>query len=275
MARKKTADWFEKQKNPLTNRITWYWFVSPETPKSITLKLCPKYNYFITKQRIRKAKPYVSNYVSSHRDNLNKVGYKDYTPQNYFSVVKKEGNSKYDKDKIYLNLNFLFDFFVKKGITLTPFEKETLKEFLDGLEIRKFLFEWNKVKNQELSFKHYKKEINVFDFKRDLPDAIVTFLRCIISYDHETLMRHIFDKEILLEYSKIIKTVEEFIRPTHKTNGKLNRSLSEKRYSIINKIDDKYDRIPVLLKKTILTKKDKIQEEKILSLIYGKTPKNK
>jgi hypothetical protein len=275
MARKKTADWFEKQKNPLTNRITWYWFVNPETPKSISLKLYPQYNYFVTKQKIRKAKPYVSSYISSHRDISNKVGYKDYTPQNYFSIIKKEGNLKYEKDKVYLNLNFLFDYLIRKGIHLSPSEKEMLKEFLNDWEIRKFLFEWNKTKNRELSCRYYNRKIDVFDFKRDLPDAIITFLRCIFSYEWEMLTRHIFEKEVIQEYIKIANIIENFVRPRHKKSGKLNQLLSKKRFFMINKIEDAYDRIPVLYKKIILTEKDKILEKKISNLIYGKPKKNK
>jgi hypothetical protein len=272
MNNKKKLNWFERQKQPLARRISWYWFVNPETPTSISLKLYPRNNFYLTKQRIRKPRPFVSKYVSSNKKSANKEGYKDYTPKHYFDTKEKEGGIKYEKARIYLNLNFLFEYLTKKGVDLDLFEKEMLNEFFNNWKIRKFLFEWNKEENKELSFSNYKNKIEVYDFERDVVEAVITFIRCIFLYDHETIIRHVFDQKILEKYANIINLVEDFIRPRHKSSRKLNRSLYDKRRRMADKIEDSYERIPILLKKTILTKKYRMLEEKMLNSIK-KTPK--
>lgn len=238
--KKKTNDWLEKQNNQLTNRITWYWFKEPQTPTSISQKIYPKYANKMKRNKQGHIKPFVSKYVSGNEENPDKVGYKDYTPSRYFDSMPKDKNIKYDKDKEYLNLNFLFDY-LKSKMEIMDYEKEILKELFNNWEIRKFLFEWNKVKNEKVSYNLCDKT-EVYDFERDLIQAILTFYRCIFEYDEEFMLYFIFNRELVLEYFKMKDLIQDFVFP----KSDLERN---KRMILKNKIDSLYDTVPILHKK--------------------------
>lgn len=240
MARKKTENWFDKQHNDIPKRITWYLFAEPETPKTISLKIYPKYACRVKKDRQGHIKPFVSPYLSSHKDESNKVGYKDYTPKNYFSIIKKTEKLKYDKDKIYLNLNFLFDY-LKDKIKLEKQEIESLEQLFNDWKVRKFLFEWNKSKNERLSYKKDKTNIEVFDFERDVIDGILTFFRCIYIYDEFELFIKVFDNHSAKEYLNIAPIVKDFRLPKNE-DKKIDRILAFKHHRIYTKIEEIFPR---------------------------------
>ncbi len=260
MVKKRANNWVEKQNNPLTRRITWYWFKEPETPKTISIKLYPRNAY----EYARRKESFVSPYVSKHKTG-GKEGYKDYTHKSYFNIVKKSNDVKYDKDKEYLNLNFLFDY-LKDKIELSEHEKDILSELFNNWEIRKFLFEWNKKINQDLT---YRDNIKVYDFDRDLIQAILTFYRCIFQYDEEFMFYFVFNRDIVKEYYKICKTIKAFTSP-------LNKDWNN-RLELKDKIDSLYDTIPILYKKEQvipIDTDDKIELE-IIDYIEGTPKKNK
>lgn len=216
MLPKRKGDWFSQQKNVVIKRISWYWFIQPESPSSISIKLYPKEAYS-KHSKNGKIKDFTYYRVSSHVRKFKRNGkiieigdgYKDITPERYFDYQKAQKNSNnYNLRSKILNLNFLFDYLKNNNIPINENEETLLKEFLNKPQIRKFLFEWNKYKNDEMSYSRYK--IEVYDFKRDLVDAIITFLRSIAWIDEDNIPGVIFDKKIVPTYFKILPIVKDF-----------------------------------------------------------------
>ncbi|MDP3027766.1 MAG: hypothetical protein Q8N63_08740 [Nanoarchaeota archaeon] len=219
MLTRRKSDWFSQQKNEVIRRISWYWFVQPESPSSISIKLYPREAY--TKhynEKTGKIKNFTYYRVSTHKRTFTRKGkeieindgYKDITPETYFTYLNptKNDNNYKLKQKI-LNLNFLFDYLSSKGVSFGK-EEAIFRDFLDKPEIRKFLFEWNKYKSEEMSYHSYIVEVEVYDFKRDLVDAIITFLRSIAWIDEDNIPGVIFDKKIVPKYFKILPIVKDF-----------------------------------------------------------------
>lgn len=238
MLKNRKEDWLSQQKNEVIRRISWYWFVQPESPSSISIKLYPREAY--TKyynEMTKKIKNFVYYRVSSHKRKFIrnkktieiKDGYKDITPEKYFDTLsaKKNFNNYKLKEKI-LNLNFLFDYLKDKKITIFKSEEDILREFLDKPEIRRFLFEWNKKKNEEMSYSNYEIIADVFDFRRDLVDAIITFLRSVAWIDEDNIPGVIFDKKIVPKYFKILPIVKNFLGDDFKNQNikKYNRAMN-------------------------------------------------
>jgi len=241
MAKIKKIGWFEKQKNDVPKRISWYWFIEPETPSSISRKLYPKKANTVYKTKQGKIKPFVAPSVSSHKDKKIDIGYKDYTPSKYFDIIKKDKLKKYDKEKLILNLNFLFDYLNKKGLDLKKDEKEEILFLFNNPSIRNFLFDCEKYKNEELS--HYNEK--VYDFKRDVIDSILTFFRCIYYYSEFDFFMYVLDSVQAKKYLKITPIIKEFKFP-RKDNEKIDTNLMFERKRIYEKIEELFLKHPAL-----------------------------
>lgn len=253
---KRRGDWFSQQKNEVIRRISWYWFVQPESPSSISIKLYPHeaYSKYYKNGRIKNFTYYR---VSTHKRAFTrkgkvveiKDGYKDITPESYFDILPASKNiNNYNLKERILNLNFLFDYLQDNKIPIYKREKKILKEFLNKSEIRKFIFDWNKYKNEEMSYSPRK--IEVYDFKRDLVDAIITFLRCIRKYqDDEIMLRYIFDREITTRYFEILVTVKEFLGYNLFNNSNHNKRRFSQMMKLLTQFDLLSDREPILFRR--------------------------
>jgi hypothetical protein len=61
-------DWLSQQKNEVIRKISWYWFVQPESPSSISIKLYPHEAYSkYYNEKTKKIKNFVYYRVSSHK----------------------------------------------------------------------------------------------------------------------------------------------------------------------------------------------------------------
>jgi len=284
---KRKGDWFSQQKNEVIRRISWYWFVQPESPSSISIKLYPheaySKHYDSRKEKIKNFTIYrVSTHIRKFKRKGKIVevsdGYKDITPERYFDVLPAIKNTNNYKLKMRtLNLNFLFDYLESKKIDINPDEKNILKEFLNKSEIRKFLFDWNKHKNEKMSYDRY--DADVFDFKENLVDAIVTFLRCIRWYEDEEMLYYVFDKKSAILYFKILPIVQEFLGYGYKKMkvkkktiwGKISTHEHHDEISImLGKFDDLSNTIPILLQKEQVIDPNSTDKKEIEILNYIK-----
>lgn len=240
MPRTVKKDWFSQQKNERIRSISWYWFVEPENPTSLSAKMYPKDAY---KKYGYKGKPkgYVNYRVSKYTKKTNDDEFGIATKK-YFIILPAQKNiNDYNLKPRQLNINFLFDYLEKeKGLGLNENEKNLLKEIFDDKRIRRFLFDWNKKENN-LSYKTREIDIKSYSFDKDLVDAILTFFRMIFYYDSTISFPLIwlFDKRLGKEYFKIIDLVERYTEP-------FNSEKVKERYNLFVRIDNlfEYDPLP-------------------------------
>ncbi len=238
-------------RTPNENRIALEYFRDFVFGTEITKKLYPE----ITS---KKAGP-----VSDVFNRWNKKGYID-AKQVIITKIHKEGKNKGESyaqagPAYRLNINFFIDYLKsEKEVKITFQDKRHLKEFLDKPEIRYFLYEW--IKNIDNSEK----------MKKTLAEHILTFIRALLNYPEECMLLFAFDKDISKKYFKIIKIVFNFRFPSNPNKDKIMRNLDKK-------IEEKFDHLPLLLKKQQVFEPNTndLLEKEILKYTGATSKKNK
>ena len=226
MVRKKKEDWYEFQENEMYRKYAWYLFKQFETKTSLSIKT--HFRYYL---RLKKKKK--SSFVYYHVSNFLKL-----TPKNFIEISpeKIKSESGYNLDQLRLNLSFLFTYLENKNVKLSQEDIDVIDVILNNNDIRNFLFDWNKKKDEGKSYKN----IVVYSFEKPLLEVIITFLRVIYHYDKDMIVDHVLDKDTAKEYIKISKIIHSL-----KYDSKTRKSF----FNALEKIDNLYDIMPVALRK--------------------------